>query len=126
MDINNIDRRSTQESIQEAEQRQLDFNPVERATEIRTMLREIPLEMSRGKTEIQLKEQFQQYSEKYPELFKKIINNADLTPIRTMLSMLDKIGEGSLSTHQASIIVGQRLVDKYIKPQLASSQTQPR
>jgi hypothetical protein len=35
-----------------------------------------------------------------------------------MLAMLDRMGEGSLSQHQASIIVGKKLVDRYVTPQL--------
>lgn len=126
MNVNTIDRASTEESVREAESRQLDFNPLERATEIRDMMREIPREMERGKTETQLKQQFQTYSEKYPELFKKIVSKSDLTPIRSMLAMLDRIGDGSLTTHQASVIVGQRLVDRFVKPQLAGSSASSR
>jgi hypothetical protein len=38
--------------------------------------------------------------------------------LRTMISMLEKMGTGELSQHQASVIVGQRLHDKFIKPAL--------
>ena len=33
-----------------------------------------------------------------------------------MLSMLEKMGSSELSQHQASVIVGQRLYDNYVKP----------
>ena len=36
---------------------------------------------------------------------------------KKMLTMLDKMG-GGLSQHQASVQVGQILVDKYVKPML--------
>ena len=35
-----------------------------------------------------------------------------------MLAMLDSMGDGKISQHQASIIVGKNLVDKYVTPQL--------
>jgi len=41
-----------------------------------------------------------------------------LSPIQSMLAMLDKMGEGKLSQHQASVIVGKKLVDRYVTPQL--------
>jgi hypothetical protein len=40
----------------------------------------------------------------------------DEAAVRTMLYMLEKMGTGELSQHQASVIVGQRLHDTYIKP----------
>ena len=35
-----------------------------------------------------------------------------------MLAMLDRMGEGNISQHQASIIIGKKLVDKFINPEL--------
>jgi hypothetical protein len=45
----------------------------------------------------------------------------DNASFRTMLAMLDRMGSGDLTQHQASVIVGQRLHDTYIKPQLDES-----
>ena len=42
----------------------------------------------------------------------------NLKDFQEQLQMLDKMGSGALSQHNASMIVGQRLVDKFIKPQL--------
>ena len=50
--------------------------------------------------------------------FKKIITKQDLAPIQSMLAMLDKMGEGAISQHQASVIIGKKLVDRYVTPQL--------
>ena len=118
MNTQGIDRQSIEEATQEASQRPMDFNPAERAKDVRTMLDDIPPHVRRGATQDELKTRFTYYAEKYPELYKKIITKQDLTPIRTMLSMLDKMAEGSITQHQASIIVGQRLVDRFVKPQL--------
>jgi hypothetical protein len=73
-----------------------------------------------GKTEFEIREQHERFSQDYPQLFKMLMNGVGLNDpsLRTMLSMLEKMGSGELSQHQASVIVGQRLHDKYIKPSL--------
>ncbi len=118
MNAQRVDRQSVEEASQEAINRPLDFNPAERAALIRRMLDEIPRAMRREKREVALREEFKDFSEYYPELFKKILAKEDLTPIRVMLSMLDRMADGSINQHQASVIVGERLVEKFVKPQL--------
>ena len=120
MSVSGVDRQTITEASQEAMNRALDYNPAERASLVRRMLREIPRAMSTS-TEQELREQFKEFAEAYPELFKKIITRSDLTPIHTMLAMLDRIQEGSLNTHQASMIVGKRLLDRYVTPQVRGS-----
>ncbi len=111
-------RQSISEATREAESRSLDFDPNERASYVRRMLRDIALWMSQGDSEQVIMERVPDFAEQYPRLFKALINREDLSPIQNMLAMLDKMGEGSLSQHQASMIVGKRLVDRYITPQL--------
>lgn len=139
MQPNRIDKQSIEDATREAEARPLDFNPRERAAFIRRMIEEIPRAVSRGMTEVDLGlqngfkmsnpfqpelainpdyKEIREFADAYPELFKKIVGQQDLTPIRIMLAMLDKMTEGHISSHQASIIVGQKLVDRYVKPQL--------
>ena len=113
-----VHRQSIAEATEEAESRALDYHPAERAQYIRTMLRDIALWMSQGETKEMITERVTDFVEIYPELFKKIITRQDLAPIQTMLAMLDKMGQGQLSQHQASIQVGQKLVDRYVTPQL--------
>ncbi len=111
-------RQSISEATREAESRALDFDPNERASYVRRMLRDIAMWMSQGDSEQVIMERIPEFAEQYPRLFKALINREDLSPIQSMLAMLDKMGEGSLSQHQASMIVGKRLVDRYITPQL--------
>jgi hypothetical protein len=113
-----IHRQTISEATTEAEARPLDFDPSVRAQYIRQMLQDIALWMSQGDSESTIKERVPDFVEKYPELFKKIINRQDLSPIQSMLAMLDKMGEGTISQHQASVIIGKKLVDKYVTPQL--------
>jgi hypothetical protein len=111
-------RQSIDEATTEAESRPLDFNPAARARFVRDMLKEVGNYISQGLTEDQIREKVPEFCERYPELFKKLIDKEDLTPIQSMLAMLDRMSEGTISQHQASMIVGQKLVDRFVKPQL--------
>jgi hypothetical protein len=111
-------RQSIDEATTEAEARPLDFSPSARARFVRDMLKEVGNYVSQGLTEEQIREKVPEFCERYPELFKKIIDKEDLTPIQSMLAMLDRMSEGTISQHQASMIVGQKLVDRFVKPQL--------
>jgi hypothetical protein len=113
-----IERQSYQQAAEEASSRSLDFDPKVRARFIREMLTDIPRWMVQGLTEEQIREKVPEFAEKYPELFTKIIQKQDLSPIQSMLAMLDRMGEGTISQHQASVIIGKKLVDKFVNPQL--------
>lgn len=119
MNVNRIESRSVDESVQDAVHRPLDFNPAQRASFIREMLRSVPAAIQQGKTDEQIRVQFKEFADYYPELLKKILEHSDLAPIHTMLAMMDKISTGSLNTHQASVIVGQRLADRFVTPRLS-------
>jgi len=113
-----IERQSYEQAAAEASSRSLDFDPNVRARFIREMLNDIPRWMAQGLTEEQIREKVPEFAEKYPELFQKIITKQDLSPIQSMLAMLDRMGEGNITQHQASIIIGKKLVDKFVNPQL--------
>ena len=118
-----VERQSIDEATREAESRALDFDPNLRARYIRDMLRDIPAWQNQGLTEDEIKEKIPQFHERYPELFRKIIQKQDLSPIQSMLAMLDRMGEGNITQHQASVIIGKKLVDKFITPQLNGNGT---
>lgn len=113
-------RKSIDEATAEAEARPLDYDPAARARYIRSMMVDIPAWQEQGDSEEVIRTRASDFVERYPELFKKIVNKSDLTPIHNMLTMLDQMGDGRLNQHQASIIVGKKLVDRYITPQLKS------
>lgn len=115
-----MERQSYEDAAAEASSRSLDFDPNVRARFIREMLTDIPKLMLEGLTEEQIRQKVPEFTDKYPELFTKIIQNQDLSPIQSMLAMLDRMGEGNISQHQASIIIGKKLVDKFVNPQLKS------
>ena len=105
-------------SMQEAASRPLEYNPHERATYVRTMLSDITKFIADGESEESIRSKVPQFIEQYPELFKKLIKKEDLTPINDMLKLLDKMGNGSLSQHEASVVIGQSLVNRFVTPQL--------
>jgi hypothetical protein len=109
---------SIDEATSKAESRSLDFNPRVRARFIREMIDDINIWLSQGLTEEQIREKVPEFAEKYPELFSKLIKQEDLSPIQSMLAMLDKMAEGNITQHQASIVIGKTLVDKFINPGL--------
>jgi hypothetical protein len=112
------DKQTIEEATREAEVRPTAFSPTVRATYLRQMIAELVPLVAQGKTEAELKISYETFAKAYPQLFKKIIGKEDLTPLRTMLGSLDKMAEGKISQHQASVIVGQKLVDTFVKPQL--------
>lgn len=113
-------RKTIEEATAEAEARPLDYDPATRARYIRSMMVDIPAWKREGDSEEVIRARVPEFVERYPELFKKMIENSDLTPIHSMLAMLDQMGNGNLNQHQASIIVGKNLMDRYITPQLNS------
>jgi hypothetical protein len=120
-----VERQSVEEAIAEANSRRIEYSPAERAADIRRMMETIPLLLSRGISKDALLTAFEKEAKMYPQLFKKIVDGEDLSPIRVMLAMLDKMAEGELNQHQASVIVGEKLLNKYVRPQLDAAGVRP-
>ena len=114
------DRRSDAERMAEAANRPLDFQPKERAKYVRDSIALIEQYQQEGFTTEQIKEKVPTFVRGYKNLFEMITipGGYNKQSLKTMLFMLDKMGSGELSQHQASVIVGQRLADTYIKPNL--------
>lgn len=72
-----------------------------------------------GKNKEEIQEMFERFIVDYPALFKMVMSpNYNEGSLKTMMAMLEKMGSGELTQHQASVIVGQRLHDVYIKPKV--------
>ena len=66
-----------------------------------------------------VRQQFSHFENKYPALFKKLINqDCDQEQLEFVLNRLEQVRTGTKSQHDASVEVGQVLVDKYVKPEL--------
>jgi hypothetical protein len=119
-----MDQRNDAERMAEAATRPLDFQPKERAQYVRDSLALIETYQTQGFTTEQLKEKVPTFVRDYKNLFEMVTQPGGYNrqSLKTMLVMLDRMGSGELSQHQASVIVGQRLADTYIKP---SVETKP-
>jgi hypothetical protein len=106
---------SIEESLQEAQARPLDFPATERAVYIRAMVRRAQELKASGRSVQEIRQQLPEFYRDYPHLFDTILENEfDTASLQTMLAMLERMGQGSLNHHQATVIVGQRLAKKYI------------
>ena len=121
MNIQGVDKQSIEEATREAEAKPIAFAPGARANYIKDRVRDIQARMASGKRDEEIKTEFAGFAKDYPELMKKLLLKADLSHLGIMLNALEKMEAGSLSQHQASVMVGQRLVDTFVKPQLNES-----
>jgi len=70
-----------------------------------------------SKLEVDFKDLF----EIYPSIFKMAWEgNMDFVRLKYMLEMIDKVKQNKISEHDASVDVGQKLVDEIVKPDLDS------
>jgi len=73
---------------------------------------------SAGKTQDEIEQELKRFAEDYPGLFKMLMRSEAYNEgsLKTMLALLERMGTGDMTQHQASVVVGQRLHDVYIKP----------
>lgn len=71
-----------------------------------------------GRSIEEIAEQLPEFKRDHPYLFEMVTEHDDYdqASLETMLAMLQRMGEGSLNHHQATVIVGQRLAGRYFKP----------
>ena len=93
-----------------------------RAAYIRATVAKVQALRSEGSSLDAIHEATGTFSKQYPGLFKMLMSDSyNDASLRTMLTLLDKMGTGNLSQHQASVVVGQRLHDIYIKPKMSNA-----
>ena len=109
---------SIEDSLREAESRSLDFPAAERAIYIRAMVKRTQELRAAGRSLDDIKALLPEFVRDYPHLFETVTGSEfDQNTLQTMLLMLDRMGEGQLNHHQATVIVGKRLAQKYIRPE---------
>ena len=109
---------SIEDSLREAESRSLDFPAAERAIYIRAMVKRTQELRAAGRSLDDIKALLPEFVRDYPHLFETVTGpEFDQNTLQTMLLMLDRMGEGQLNHHQATVIVGKRLAQKYIQPE---------
>lgn len=112
-------RRNTREAMEEAANRPLDFDPKTRAKYVRDSVKDVEEFQKQGLTPEQIKDKMPLFVRDYKNLFEMLTNprGYNKQDLKTMLAMLDQMGEGNLTQHQASVIIGKRLAEQYIKPE---------
>lgn len=110
------------EAAEEAKTAPTKFLAKERSTYVEDRIREVMRLREVGKNADEIRELMSRFAEDYPTLFLKACEPGfDQAQLRVMLSLLNRMGDGSLTQHQASMIVGQRLVDRYVKGKVPGS-----
>jgi hypothetical protein len=108
---------SIEEAITDAQARPLDFPATERAVYIRAMVKRTRELQATGRTAYQIRGLLPEFARDYPYLFEMVTENPDYdqASLNTMIAMLERMGQGTMNHHQATVVVGQRLAEKYIK-----------
>jgi hypothetical protein len=91
-----------------------------RATYVKAQVERVKAMKEAGKTAEEIKAEVSRFAEDYPALFKMLMSsdNFNEASLKTMLALLERMGTGEMTQHQASVVVGQRLHDVYIKPKM--------
>ncbi len=112
---NPLDRENFQEASRRAAAEPHKFNAAERATYIRQMVAQTLAYRRDGRSVEEIKQLLPEFAEMYQYVFEMITDPAgyDERNLQIMLSMLEHMHKGSLSQHDASVIVGKRLYEKY-------------
>ena len=100
------------------------FNATDRAAFIKDHIPKI-IKMLNDKHSIDdIKGVFPEFCEQYPNILEMITRPGgyDQQSLNLMVKMLEKMGRGAASQHEASIQVGQHLLNAYVKPQLDSTE----
>jgi hypothetical protein len=119
---NNTGPRLNRESIEDASNRAknapLEFDPKTRSQYVRAMVARTIEYLREGKDVEAIKERLPEFVRDYKHLFEMITSpqGFDKASLNTMLTMLDHMGNNNLTQHDASVIVGKRLYEKFGKP----------
>lgn len=66
-----------------------------------------------------LKNKYQKLQENFPSIFEKtLLGTLELKRLEFMLKMIGDIKNKKVTKHEASVVVGQELVDNIVKPKL--------
>jgi hypothetical protein len=101
------------------------FNASERSAFIKDHIVKVTTMLKGGNSSLDdIKSVFPEFCEQYPNILEMITRPGgyDQRSLDMMLIMLEKMGSGKASQHEASIQVGQHLLNAYVKPQLDSTE----
>lgn len=108
-------------AVEEAKNAPTLFSPRDRVTYIRERIAEIRHLRALGQNDEEIKLALGSFVTQYPTLFQAAVEpHFDESKLNFMLAVIDKMG-GGMTQHQASVIVGQKLADSYVKPMIGGS-----
>jgi len=119
-----MDPTSVKELAKKAENEPTRFNATERSAFIKDHFLKIGKMLQDKHSLDDVKAVFPEFCEQYPNILKMITRpeGYDHQSLNLMVKMLEKMGSGAASQHEASIQVGQHLLNAYVKPQLDSTE----
>ena len=119
-----VDRDSVKNLSEKAANEPTRFNATERSTFVKIHIENISKMLKEKHTLEDIKAVFPEFCEQYPSILEMITRPTgyDQRSLDLMIKMLEKMGQGLKSQHEASIHVGQHLLDAYVKPQLDSTE----
>lgn len=96
------------------------FNAAERSAFLRAHIQQIRRMVQDRHTVDDIKSCFPEFAEQYPSLLEMLTRPSgyDERSLSMMINMLDKMGSNTKSQHEASIQVGQHLINTFVKPQM--------
>ena len=116
--ITGLDKDGVLAASVEAAKEPTKFDPKQRAAYIKERVEEVRRLRRLGQNDVQIKAAMGAFVDQYPTLFQMAVSpNFDTRQLDMMLGVMDKMS-GGMSQHQASVIVGQSLVNKFVKPML--------
>ena len=112
-----IDRESIEEASRRAINAPVAFDPKTRLEYVKSMIARTIEYLNDRKDVKYIKEHLPEFARDYEHLFDMITspNGFDTANLNIMLSMLGHMGSGNLTQHDASVIVGKRLYEKFGK-----------
>jgi hypothetical protein len=90
----------------------------DRGRYVRFLVSKVEALQKDGKSIDEIEAAVPEFKRDYPKLYEMVIrpNGYHKQSLTTMLAMLDRMGTGQLNQHEASVIVGQRVFDAFVKP----------
>ena len=119
-----FDRDSVKNLSEKAANEPTRFNATERSSFVKDHVEKITKMVKDRHSVDDIKSVFPEFCEQYPKILEMITRPGgyDQRSLDLMLRLLEKMGQGVKSQHEASIHVGQHLLDSYVKPQLDSTE----
>lgn len=118
VNLNALSKDGVLAASEEAAKEPTKFNPRERSTYVKERVEEVRRLRKLGQSDLQIKEAMGDFVEKYPTLFQMAVEpHFDYKQFNMMLDMMDRMSKG-MTQHQASVVVGQSLVNTFVKPML--------